>query len=294
MRRGDGCAVLMISQPEEAAMKLTIAQQLSFGTIKIETSGPNGSGSGTGYFLSLDEGLPVIVTNKHVVAGAETGQLTFTRCASDGSPLLGETYCATIIHFEEHFDLHPDPLVDLAVLRIAPLLDRLAKRDTMVFYTQLPWSMVADEEFLSTLHSCEEVIMVGYPRGLRDEKNNMPIVRSGITATAPSIDYEGRSEFVIDCACFPGSSGSPVFLYNSMLHPGEGGLMMGPRVKLIGTLYAGPQFTNEGEIVVRPSPTSDLAVLTRTMMNLGNCVKSTQLGWFREHFLEIYREDLEP
>ena len=40
----------------------------------------------------------------------------------------------------------------------------------------------------------------------------MPITRTGITATSFSLDYQGKSEFVIDAACFPDSSGSPVFI----------------------------------------------------------------------------------
>jgi hypothetical protein len=44
-----------------------------------------------------------------------------------------------------------------------------------------------------------------------DSANNLPIVRKSITATHPSIDYRERREFLIDAACFFGSSGSPVF-----------------------------------------------------------------------------------
>ena len=54
--------------------------------------------------------------------------------------------------------------------------------------------------------------MIGYPIGLIDEYNNKPIVRKGITATTYNIDYNGKKEFLIDIACFPGSSGSPIFI----------------------------------------------------------------------------------
>ena len=47
---------------------------------------------------------------------------------------------------------------------------------------------------------------------LIDEVNNKPVVRKGITATDIRLDYNGRKEFLIDAACFHGSSGSPVFL----------------------------------------------------------------------------------
>lgn len=36
----------------------------------------------------------------------------------------------------------------------------------------------------------------------------------GSTASHPAYNYNNRNEFVIDCACYPGSSGSQVMLYN--------------------------------------------------------------------------------
>lgn len=56
--------------------------------------------------------------------------------------------------------------------------------------------------------------MIGYPNGLWDSVNNMPIVRRGTMATNISLNHNDKREFVIDAACFPGSSGSPVVLFN--------------------------------------------------------------------------------
>jgi len=44
--------------------------------------------------------------------------------------------------------------------------------------------------------------MIGYPSGLWDTKNNLPIVRKGITATTPYFDYNGKREFLVDIAAF--------------------------------------------------------------------------------------------
>ena len=41
----------------------------------------------------------------------------------------------------------------------------------------------------------------------------MPILRRGTTATPIALNFEGRPEFLIDAAVYPGSSGSPVFVY---------------------------------------------------------------------------------
>ena len=65
---------------------------------------------------------------------------------------------------------------------------------------------------IQELTPVEDIVMIGYPIGLIDEVNNKPVVRKGITATDIRLDYNGRKEFLIDAACFHGSSGSPVFL----------------------------------------------------------------------------------
>jgi S1-C subfamily serine protease len=50
-------------------------------------------GTGTGFFYSLDENgdqhVPVLVTNKHVVAGAIKGRFLLTLQDSAGGPAVG-------------------------------------------------------------------------------------------------------------------------------------------------------------------------------------------------------------
>ena len=107
--------------------------------------------------------------------------------------------------------------------------------------------------------------MIGYPNGIWDATNNMPILRKGITATHPNIDYEGRLEFLIDAACFPGSSGSPVFLFNTNGWTNrDGSMSLGSRVKLLGVLSSGPQHTTTGEVRIVTVPTQQRAVAIST------------------------------
>ena len=115
------------------------------------------------------------------------------------------------------------------------------------------------------LNAIENVVMLGYPNGLWDKKNNLPIVRRGVTATPPYIDFEGRPEFIIDCACFPGSSGSPVLLYNvgSFLRKKDSKVRVGGRLKLLGILWGGPQYLAPGEIKAVPIPTAAQQVALR-------------------------------
>ncbi len=88
---------------------------------------------------------------------------------------------------------------------------------------------------------------------------------------------------MIDAACFPGSSGSPVFLYNIGGWATRTGdiVMGGARVKLLGVLYGGPQHTATGEIRIVNVPTRDAPVaISRIPNNLGLIIKSSCLTEF--------------
>ena len=158
------------------------------------------------------------------------------------------------------------------------------------YYRGFDDSSIASNQFFSDLVAVEDILMIGYPNGLWDDCNNLPLVRRGITASPAAVSFRGRSEFVIDCACFPGSSGSPVVLYNIGSHIKKGaGLQIGQgRVKLLGVLYAGPRYTAEGEVQVIPVPTSSRVVSRSPLhINLGYCIRASELTAFEEHFAPL-------
>jgi hypothetical protein len=121
--------------------------------------------------------------------------------------------------------------------------------------------------------------MVGYPNGIWDSAHNMPIFRKGTTATHPNLDWNNRPEFLIDAACFPGSSGSPVFLLNEGGYMSRNGPIFGKsRLKLLGVLYAGPQHTVEGDIKIVAVPTQNKPIAVASIPNnLGMIIKSREL-----------------
>jgi hypothetical protein len=200
--------------------------------------------------------------------------------------------------FDKAYIPHPDENVDLAAIPISAILQQVREKGEAVFMRSISFSDVADEDLLSQITALEDVIMVGYPNALRDTVNNLPIVRKGITATSPRHQFNGRPEFLIDCACFAGSSGSPIFLKRSI---GSVGAKAGHRHELnqftlIGILWGGPQFNAVGEVVVVPVPTdlSDVRASLRIPMNLGYCVRSTELKWFYEYFAKRSAGEMSP
>lgn len=170
---------------------------------------------------------------------------------------------------------------------IAPIPSQAQEKDQSFFYISLDKSLLLTIEELNELVAVEDVVMVGYPNGVWDQKNNMPIFRKGITATHPNLDWNGKPEFLIDAACFPGSSDSPVFLFDQGGYSTKsGGMVIGSsRVKLLGVLYAGRQHTVSGEIRVAQVPTQNVSVPVSTIPNnIGMVIKVSQLEAFEKIF----------
>ena len=271
------------------ATVLSPSEALTYSTVRIECDIPGGVSTGTGFFYNFLENatthVPAIVTNRHVVKDAVQGRFHLHRRDEHGDPIPGRHQGYRLDDFQARWIGHPDPAVDLAIMPINPLLEEIAARGDTAFYIPLGGTLIPSTAEFADLTALEDVVMVGYPNGIWDSFNNMPIVRKGITATSPSLDYEGRREFMIDAACFPGSSGSPVFLFNiGSYTTRSGGTMLGSsRIKLLGVLYAGPQFTAEGEVRIVNVPTQQRVVSVSAIpQNLGLVIKSQRLLEFEK------------
>lgn len=265
--------------------QLLLSEKLSHSTVRIECEmhdGTTSTGSGFFYRFAQTSGqhVPAIVTNKHVVVGSKVGKFSLTLSSTIGMPEMGQHVSVQMERFEERWIHHPDPDVDLCAMPIAPLLKEAEQINKPFFYMSLDESLLPSVTDLASFGTLEDILMVGYPIGLWDSINNMPIFRRGITATHPNIDYEGKREFLIDAACFPGSSGSPVFLFNTGNWTKRNGeIAMGStRVRLLGILYAGPQHTATGEIRIVTIPTNQRAIATSSIpTNLGFVIKASRL-----------------
>lgn len=176
--------------------------------------------------------------------------------------------------------MHPDPEVDLCAFLVGYIAAKVkAEQNKEIFYLAFEDSITPSREQLDELSAVEEVLMVGYPTGVWDAKNNFPIIRRGITASHPAVNFEGKNCFLIDAACFPGSSGSPVLIFNDGGYSSPGGIFtVGSRILLLGTLSSGFYMTAAGEIVVEEIPVSQKPItITRLMIHLGHVIKSGEL-----------------
>ncbi|MGM0701300.1 MAG: trypsin-like peptidase domain-containing protein [Pseudomonadota bacterium] len=268
-------------------------EHLIHSTVRIVCEDAKGKASfGTGfifYFCEIDgQSVPCIVTNKHVVSGGSRGIFHLTLKGEDQEPKLGEHEEVVLEDLQRYCILHPDPKIDLVAIPIGPILNNAEEDGKNYYYVPLGKAAIGNDELLESLPSMEEIVMIGYPNGIWDAKHNLPIIRRGITATHPKLHLNGKPEFLIDAACFPGSSGSPVFLANiGSYTDASGAFRPGTRISLLGILYAGPQHTAEGEVIVVEVPTDTKTISVGTIPNnLGLVIHARELNVLEEAVAE--------
>lgn len=220
-----------------------------------------------GYFL---------VTNRHIVGKSKTGRVTLT--------VVGDDDSRNPHRFEvprEVWSLwrpHPDEEVDVCVLPLLALLEFVDLPEGVkgLDYQWIDTELAPDDKTALDIGLVEEVLFVGYPSGISDQTHNLPVARRGITATPATVDYEGRPVFLVDASVYPGSSGSPVFIYNTDgWTNGSGHLIAGGRVMFLGVLAAVLYREEDGMIEFGEVPTALRArVSTRHMIDLGVVFKA--------------------
>lgn len=238
----------------------SIAEQLFFTTVRVDTIAQNGgAGSGTAFFFSYKRGAttyPFVVTNKHVVMGVREGALSFLQ-RQDQTPRLGQGFRLRIDDWQDAWFGHPSPDIDIAICPFSPLEAHIkAQHGLDLFYRYVSDEMIPTVEQAAKLDALESVTFIGYPNGVWDSKNLLPIARRGMTASPISVDFENTPRFLIDASVFGGSSGSPVFLMNQGMYTDKtGDTVIGSRLLFIGVIAAVFFRTQLNQIVAVPIPT---------------------------------------
>ena len=160
--------------------------QIAYITARIEVRLCNASSIGTGFFYNAplnvggNRSIMLLISNRHVFLNPK-GRLTVSlnRTKEDSTPDFGNVTTFDQIGFEDAYFAHPNPEVDLACLNVSDI----TRTDT--FYRHLDSKILKPIDYEKVAPG-SEVIFVGYPQGLYDPVNYLPIIRKGSIASVPS------------------------------------------------------------------------------------------------------------
>lgn len=271
-----------VSVPQNDAVVLSTVRILA------GKKGSPPSSVGTGFFYRADNGnitnsRVVIMTNKHVVEGSD--YINFTITSSNNLYEMGKggqpanrndlTHHVDIIRnispeIDNYFP-HPSDEIDLCAIDISSIfMSRLQNSSKVRAHLIDSNDLMTEDEEVTVAH-VEQIMVCGYPTGLWDSTNNMPISRVGHTATNMLTDFNGKREFLVDMPIFGGSSGSPVFRYEvPMYKTSASNLSLGGRIKLAGIIWGTLNKTQYGEIKIFEVPTGEKPMAAyQTNLSLG-------------------------
>jgi|JI10StandDraft_1071094.scaffolds.fasta_scaffold293832_2 hypothetical protein len=249
-------------------MKKIISDRLPYSTLLLYFSSKDNNeifSTGTGFFFKkkendLDE---YIISNRHLIIDQDN--LTVKLHCSDSTFKKPNNKEFKIQNINKYVIFHPDDDIDLCAINFSKIkMDRNLPDFNIEYFLE---NQIPTEIELEQLSSIEDILMIGYPNGLSDTRNNFPLVRRGITATNVNIDYNGSPKFLIDISSYDGSSGSPVIKYDEGNYTNKFGVGIGGgRFYFLGILYdSGVDFDDMNE------------AQKENYLNIGYVIKSSEI-----------------
>ena len=216
-----------------------LSTQLLFSTVPIWAESPVGTSSATAFLYTavvkgnIEQSVPLLVTNLHVVRNASRVVVEFIERDGENPAtdrkLLVDIDPNLLAQYSDH-------ILDVAAAPIGPLLNAREAEGKPLFIRTIDENLTPTSSIRQELSALEDIVFIGYPSGLRDSKNSLPLIRRGITSTPVWSDFQGSPNFLIDAGVFPGSSGSPVFILNQGAYTARHGLIVGTRILFLGIL----------------------------------------------------------
>ncbi|MDD3976477.1 MAG: serine protease [Candidatus ainarchaeum sp.] len=197
-------------------------EQIFLNTVLIENL--TDKEAGTGFLISKpkEKGLHEILlfSNKHVFWGKKDKdvvgikkklKLTFHKKEKDNTYKLGQVHSFIIDidrNAKEYYFEHSNFNIDVACLNVSNLNNGDIKLNGPFLQLDSFINFKRNE-----IYAGMKVLFIGYPSLFYDKKNFLPVMRSGTIASIPSVDFNGEPSILLDAQVFPGSSGSPVFIF---------------------------------------------------------------------------------
>lgn len=256
-----------------------ILNQLVHSTLQIIVEKQDGStSSGTSFLFLFENNFPCLITNKHVVNLYKKVSVRFTKADENQNPLLGQFIPCDITKCLERAIPHPDKTVDLVAIPLEPILRVIEENHLQAFMYFYSFDSIPNADDWKWICPGKDVLIVGYPFGLSDRKNNLPVVRKGVIATAPTLNFDKDHGFLVDTFSSKGSSGSPIIAmrYGNRVNLDTGEIKTFEDFRIIGINFRAYFFNNLVHLI-NDGKQSDQFVQIQENANLAIAVPSTDL-----------------
>lgn len=192
-------------------------------TLIVMVQGGRDVGTATGFFYVKNDVL-YFVTNRHVVLDEAKGlkpDALRVRLHTDPKDLTKNVdrviplYLGSKAAWHVHKD-YARTRVDVVVIEVdtktvtAGTVIKALNRDNFI-----------PERFLVT--PGEDVMVIGFPRGMSDSLHNLPLIRNALVSSAYGVPFQGSPMFLVDANLHPGMSGSPVMTKPKNVWPDKDG-----------------------------------------------------------------------
>lgn len=191
---------------------MDLAIELIQATVQLEQPQENGTRTvGTGFLISAPgpDGKPrtVLVTARHVFERmpGQNARIGYRIANADGSWRYSPQPLKIRDDAGHELWTH-HPTRDVAAITI--------KAPKAFAQAALPLRYLASDETFSAyqINTGDEMMALGFPRGLSANAAGFPILRSGRVASYPLSPAAVFPTFLLDFSVFPGNSGGPVFV----------------------------------------------------------------------------------
>ena len=200
-------------------MNMDLSVELMHATVQLEQPLGNGTRTvGTGFLISetAPDGHPrtVLVTANHVFKQmpGQIARIGYRVSNVDGS----WSYSPQPLRIRDNggkelWTRHPARDVAAIVISAPPEFAKAA----------IPKDYLASDDTFTKyqVEAGDELMALGFPRGLAANQAGFPILRSGRIASYPVAPAKIFPTFLLDFSVFPGNSGGPVFMHSARRSP---------------------------------------------------------------------------
>lgn len=197
---------------------MDLSVELIRATVQLEQPAPDGRRTvGTGFLISAPtpDGQPrtVLVTANHVLGSMPGPEMKVGYRFQDASGAWRYKPQSVTIRSNgtELWTRNPERDVAAIVVKAPPEFAQAA----------IPLSWLADGEAFNRyrIGPGDEMMALGYPWGMSANGAGFPILRAGKVASYPVAPSKEFPTFMLDFTVFPGNSGGPVFLSETVIDP---------------------------------------------------------------------------